>query len=86
MCLSLYALSSMNFYDQEYFEKAFLSYLDQKATPQIDQLSFLAQSCAILRRSEYTPNLVDWLIDTIHDDTFNLFENPSDKESKIWEL
>ena len=42
MCLSLYSMASMNFYDQEYFESVFFGYLDQEATPHIDQLSFIS--------------------------------------------
>ena len=85
MCLSLYSLASMNFYDQEYFESVFFGYLDQSATPHIDQLSFIAQSCAILRRAEYTETLVQWFKQTLEDQQFNLFENPKDKESRKWE-
>ena len=62
MGLTLYAMASMNFYDQEYFESVFYSYLDIDATPQIDQLAFISQSCAILRRSEYTQSILQWFI------------------------
>jgi hypothetical protein len=51
----MYSMASMNYYNQEYFESVFESYIKTNGTPHMDQLSFIAQSCAILRRSEYTP-------------------------------
>lgn len=81
MCLSLYSMASMNFYSQEYFESVFFAYLDQEATPHVDQLAYIAQSCAILRRSEYTETLVKWFMQTVEDQQFNIFENTQDKDS-----
>lgn len=60
-------MASLNFYDQDYFEAAFLNYLDQGAVPDIDQLSYIAQSCAILRKGQYSDVLVAWLAQTIND-------------------
>jgi hypothetical protein len=62
MCLSLYAMASMNYYEQEYFESVFFAFLDTDATPQVDQLAYIAQACATLRRSEYTSQLLQWFV------------------------
>jgi hypothetical protein len=42
MGLGLYALSSLNFYSQDYFESAFLSYLDNDEKPDLNTLALLA--------------------------------------------
>jgi len=43
-------------------------------TPHLDQLSLLSQACAILRRPEYNPMLIQWLANALEDQTFNLFQ------------
>ncbi len=54
MCLSLFAMASLDYYDYEYFENVLMTFIDSNLTPQVEQLSFLTQAAAILRRSEYT--------------------------------
>lgn len=83
MSISLYSMASMDFYDQEYFESCILGYLKQKVTPQIDQLAFVAQACAILRRSEYTQVLEDWLVEALNNQIELNFFMPSREK---WQL
>ena len=74
MCLSLFAMASLDFYDKEYFETVMLSFIDSKQVPHIDQLCFLTQASAILRRSEYTKTLIAWFSQCLFDFQFNLFD------------
>jgi hypothetical protein len=63
MSLGMYALSSLDYYDPEYFESIFLSCIESDQTPDISQLSMMTQACATLRRSEYTSTLAKWFED-----------------------
>ena len=74
LCLGLYSLASMDFYHQEYFDQVFISLQEQDVAPHIDQIATIAQSVAILRRSEYTNQLVDWFTEALNDGKdLNLF-------------
>lgn len=105
MCLTLYAMASVGYYNQEFFESAFLSFTKPTAeqlafanarpddtlldladlaaegqVPHIDQLAYLSQSAAILRRPEFTPMLIKWLASNLVDQELSLFRNDrSDK-------
>ena len=66
MALSLYAMASLDFYHKDYFESVFSSHFGTDIIPTITELAMIAQAVAILRRSEFTPTLVDWLVKGIY--------------------
>ena len=87
MCLSLFAMASMDFFDQEYFDSIMLNFIETKHVPHIDQLCFLIQACAILRRSEYTKTLLQWFKQVMFNFQFNLFDpSQRQKDAKPWEM
>lgn len=53
-------------------------------TPHLDQLSLLAQACAILRKPEYNPLLIHWLSNVLDDHRFNLFSVR--KSDEAWNI
>ena len=51
-----------------------MSYHENGLTPTIEELGYMAQAAAILRRSEYTALLIKWL-DEILSDTGTVFDD-----------
>lgn len=62
MALGVYSMASLNYYDQEYYESIFTSFIDQGIVPPIRDIAMITQAMATLRRAEYTSNLIDWFV------------------------
>lgn len=52
----------MNYYDQEYFESIFTSFIEHGVVPPIGDTALITQAMATLRRAEYTSYLLDWFV------------------------
>ena len=65
LAVTLFAQSTINLHDQELFEQTFLHFKDSGSTPRIDELGYLAQAAATLRRAEYTAFLIKWFDESI---------------------
>lgn len=55
--LTLYSMAAVGFYDQEFYEAVMLQFKDKPKT--LNDLGYLAQSCAIGRLHQYTVIFID---------------------------
>lgn len=65
--LTLYSCASVGFYDKEFFDNAVNMFQESGETPSIQNLGYIIQSMALLRKNEHVPRLVKWLTEIINE-------------------
>lgn len=58
--LSLYACASVGFYEKEFFDNAVQQYQQSGEVPSVQNLGYIVQAVATLRKNEHVKLLVDW--------------------------
>lgn len=59
--VSLYSCASVGFYDKEFFDNAIGQFEQSEKLPSLKNLGYLVQSMALLRKSDHTPKLMEWV-------------------------
>jgi len=67
LSLQLFAHATMDLHNTAFFETAFTNLKETGTIPKIEDLGYLAQAAAILKRPEYTALLIKWFDDVISD-------------------
>jgi hypothetical protein len=57
----LYSCASVGFYDKEFFDNAIGQFLKEDKIPSLRNLGYLVQAMALLRKSDHTAKLMEWV-------------------------